>query len=40
MPSLADIKHLIIDMDGVLYRGDRPMPRLVEFFAFMHNFIV
>lgn len=37
MPSLADIKHLIIDMDGVLYRGDRPMPRLVEFFAFMRE---
>jgi len=37
MPSLADITHLIIDMDGVLYRGDRPMPRLVEFFAFMRE---
>jgi len=37
MPSLADIKHLIIDMDGVLYRGDQPMPRLVEFFAFMRE---
>jgi 4-nitrophenyl phosphatase len=37
MPSLADITHLIIDMDGVLYRGDRPMPRLIEFFAFMRE---
>ena len=32
---LADITHLIIDMDGVLYRGDEPMPRLGEFFAFL-----
>ena len=35
MPSLYDIKYLIIDMDGVLYRGDQPMPRLCEFFAFL-----
>ena len=26
MPSLSEIKHLIIDMDGVLYLGDQPMP--------------
>ena len=32
---LSKITHLIIDMDGVLYRGDQPMPRLVEFFAFL-----
>ncbi|MCX6019074.1 MAG: HAD-IIA family hydrolase [Chloroflexi bacterium] len=32
MISLADIRNLIIDMDGVLWHGDRPMPRLVEFF--------
>ena len=37
MPSLSDIKHLIIDMDGVLYRGDQPMPRLCEFFAFLRE---
>ncbi len=37
MPSLTDITHLIIDMDGVLYRGDQPMPRLREFFAFLRE---
>ncbi|MHC1783552.1 MAG: HAD-IIA family hydrolase [Anaerolineaceae bacterium] len=37
MPSLTDIKHLIIDMDGVLYLGDHPMPRLREFFAFLRE---
>ena len=37
MPSLADIKHLIIDMDGVLYHGDRAMPMLCEFFAFLRE---
>ncbi len=37
MPSLNDIKHLIIDMDGVLYHGDRAMPMLCEFFAFLRE---
>jgi 4-nitrophenyl phosphatase len=37
MPSLADITHLIIDMDGVLYHGDRPLPMLCEFFAFLRE---
>ena len=32
MNSLNQIKHLILDMDGVLYRGNQPMPRLQEFF--------
>lgn len=32
MISLDKIRNLIIDMDGVLWHGDRPMPRLVEFF--------
>lgn len=27
------IKNLILDMDGVLWRGDTPLPGLVEFFA-------
>jgi len=35
--ALAKITHLIIDMDGVLYRGDRPMPRLCEFFDFLRE---
>jgi 4-nitrophenyl phosphatase len=34
---LADITHLLIDMDGVLYRGDTPMPRLREFVAFLRG---
>jgi 4-nitrophenyl phosphatase len=37
MDSLAGIKHLILDMDGVLYRGNEPMPRLREFFAFLRG---
>lgn len=37
MKSLLEITHLIIDMDGVLYRGDQPMPCLVEFFEFLRN---
>lgn len=30
---LASIRHLIVDMDGVLWRGDQPMPGLTDFFA-------
>ncbi len=37
MSKLPDITHLIIDMDGVLYRGDEPLPRLREFFAFLRQ---
>lgn len=37
MEKLSKITHLIIDMDGVLYLGDRPMPRLCEFFAFLRQ---
>jgi 4-nitrophenyl phosphatase len=37
MQSLAKITHLIIDMDGVLYLGDQPMPCLREFFAFLRE---
>ncbi len=37
MPSLADVTHLIVDMDGVLYLGDRPMPCLREFIAFLRE---
>jgi 4-nitrophenyl phosphatase len=35
--SLAQITRLILDMDGVLYRGSEPMPRLGEFFAFLRD---
>jgi 4-nitrophenyl phosphatase len=35
--ALADISHLLIDMDGVLYRGDVPLPRLGEFIAFLRG---
>ena len=37
MTDLSSITHLIIDMDGVLYRGDKPLPRLHDFFAFMRQ---
>jgi 4-nitrophenyl phosphatase len=37
MQRLKDLTHLIIDMDGVLYRGDQPMPRLAEFFDFLRR---
>jgi 4-nitrophenyl phosphatase len=37
MQTLAKINHLIIDMDGVLYLGNQPMPRLCEFFAFLRE---
>ncbi len=37
MPNLHDIKHLVIDMDGVLYRGNDPLPKLPEFFDFLHE---
>jgi 4-nitrophenyl phosphatase len=35
LTTLAEITHLVIDMDGVLYRSNEPMPRLQEFFAFL-----
>jgi 4-nitrophenyl phosphatase len=37
MPKLTDITHLVIDMDGVLYRGDQPSARLREFIAFLRQ---
>lgn len=37
MRSLSQLTHLIIDMDGVLYLGDRPMPCLREFFVFLRE---
>jgi len=37
MQRLANIHNLIIDMDGVLYRENTPMPGLAEFFAFLRQ---
>lgn len=34
---LSGIRHLVVDMDGVLWRGDKPMPDLKEFFAFLRR---
>jgi 4-nitrophenyl phosphatase len=35
MRRLGSIRHLIVDMDGVLYLGDSPLPGLEEFFGFL-----
>ncbi len=35
--SLQDIKHLVIDMDGVLYVGNQPMACLSEFIDFLRR---
>lgn len=37
MHRLGAIRHLIIDMDGVLYLGNTPMPGLQAFFAFLRQ---
>lgn len=34
---LRPIRHLMIDMDGVLWRGDEPSPGLERFFAFLRR---
>jgi len=34
---LRPIRHLVIDMDGVLWRGDEPLPGLERFFAFLRQ---
>lgn len=34
--SITSIKSLIIDMDGVLWRGETPLPGLTDLFDFMH----
>ncbi len=36
-PILNDIQALIIDMDGVLWRGNTPLPGLQSFFAALHR---
>ena len=35
--ALSRIRHLIIDMDGVLWRGKEPLPGLQEFFDFLRR---
>jgi len=37
LQSLAAIRAVVSDMDGVLWRGDKPMPGLIEFFAFLRK---
>lgn len=37
MPPLSSIRHLIIDMDGVLWHGETALPGLVEFFALLRR---
>jgi 4-nitrophenyl phosphatase len=34
---LSQLEALLIDMDGVLWRGSQPMPQLVDFFTFLHQ---
>lgn len=34
---MENIKNLILDMDGVLWRGETPMPGLVNFFTTLHD---
>lgn len=35
--NLSDIHALVIDMDGVLWRGDTPLPGFQAFFDFLQN---
>jgi 4-nitrophenyl phosphatase len=35
--NLSEIKAVISDMDGVLWRGDEPLPGLIEFFDFLEH---
>jgi 4-nitrophenyl phosphatase len=35
--SLLDLHFLLIDMDGVLWRGDEPVPGLADFFSFLRE---
>jgi len=37
MHRLRSVRNLIIDMDGVLYLGDKPLPGLPQFFDFLHE---
>ena len=35
--ALRDLRGLIIDMDGVLWRGDDPLPGIRDFFALLRE---
>lgn len=35
--NLNDIQALVIDMDGVLWRGDEPLPGMADFFEFIQT---
>ena len=35
--SLSSLKALVIDMDGVLWRGDTPLPGLNDLFDLLHR---
>jgi 4-nitrophenyl phosphatase len=37
MKRLSDLRNLVIDMDGVLYRGNDPLPCLPEFIDFLRR---
>jgi 4-nitrophenyl phosphatase len=37
MPQLTNIHALIIDMDGVLWEGNRALPGLIDFFQCLRN---
>ncbi len=37
MHRLKSIRNLIVDMDGVLYRGETPIPGIVPFFQFLRE---
>ncbi len=37
LPALEKIKGLILDMDGVLWHGEKPLPGLIEFFEVLER---
>jgi len=37
MESLSDVRGLIIDMDGVLWHGNQPLPGFIEFFQLLRE---
>jgi len=36
--ELANVRYLLIDLDGVLYRGQTPLPGAPELFAFLRQY--